>query len=113
MTGIVTLISVATPLFSATLSPTSVSDSRVGFGSIYTPTVICTAVNGAGTMTYTWTRVSGDASVFPNNPYSYATQFTGFGTTGDNRTTVYRCVVTDSLGNFAYSDNVTIDLVWY
>lgn len=96
---------------SANLDKASVSGSGTGNGPYTTDTVTGTPAGGAGGYTYLWEYVSGD-SVTVVNSTSVATAFSGSATAPSELVGLYRLKVTDSLGNAAYSSNVTVTLTF-
>jgi YD repeat-containing protein len=75
------------------------------------PTVTATPSGGSGTgYTYLWQYVSGDTVMTVNNASNNATAWsrTNISNNSNLYTAVWRCKVTDSAGNVAYSPNVSI-----
>lgn len=74
------------------------------------PDVVVYTSGGAGGNTYQWQRVSGDTAPRATAPSSSATGWTGreWDTYGVSYTSIWRCLVTDSLGNTTYTPNVTV-----
>lgn len=109
MTGVLCAIAAAVgePL-SVGISPTSISESRVGAGSITSSTATATADGGAGGYTYAWAHVSGDSYTI-NSPSSAGTTFTTSVLAGQLKSGVYRCTVTDSASSTATAD-ITVAL---
>ena len=66
--------------------------------------VTVTAAGGTGPYTYAWTRLYGSSTVLCDAPTSAATRFSCSIYSGNTRTAVYRCTVTDSLSATAYVD---------
>jgi hypothetical protein len=96
---------------SAPLDKSSVTGSGTGNGPYTTDTVTATPAGGAGGYTNAWEKVSGD-TVTINSGSSAATSFTGSATAPASLAGVYRLRVTDSLGNVAYSSNVSVTITF-
>jgi hypothetical protein len=82
--------------FSASASPANVSGFRLGSGAVTTNATTVTPTGGTGPYTYAWSLVSGDTFTV-NSPTAATTTFTTGLTTGQDKSAVYRCTVTDSL----------------
>lgn len=97
----------------ANASPSTVSGGRSTQGTASTGSSVVTVTGNVGSVTYLWQYVSGDtvvACVFPNN--SSTSWQAGVSGTNTDRSTVWRCKVTDSVGNVTYSNNVYISLTF-
>jgi hypothetical protein len=95
---------------SASVSPTSVSGSGSTATITSTATATASASGGSGPFSYSWTKVSGGA-ITPATPGSATTKFTATGTTaGESRTAVFKCTITDSVGQTAVTANVTVTI---
>jgi chitodextrinase len=79
---------------------------------IYPTTINVTASGGSGSgYTYAWQYVSGDTATSVSSPTSNSTQWTRtISSYFTDYTSVWRCRVTDSVGNITYSPNVTVTL---
>lgn len=100
----------------ATISPTSLTGYRAGAGSVATgdgsgvATVTVTASGGTGPYSYAWAKVSGE-TLTVDMPTAATTSFSTSVSTGQLKTSVYRCTVTDSAGSPAtYTVDVSITL---
>jgi hypothetical protein len=82
--------------FSAAASPTSLYETRSGPGAVTTDSTIVTPTGGTGPYTYAWALVSGDAFTV-NSPTAATTTFSTTLISGQEKSAVYRCTVTDSL----------------
>lgn len=83
--------------FSASASPTSATGFRVGAGVATTsPATTATPDGGIGPYTYSWARVSGDASITITQPLAATTQFTTSLTSGQSKAAAFACTVTDT-----------------
>lgn len=110
MTGVTAALCGGRSVPSATNSPASFSISGAT-ATQTTGTCTCTAVGGVPGYTYAWTLVSG-TGISATAASSNVTAFTATGlTTGETRSAVFRCTVTDSAGQvtIAVSD-VTVDI---
>jgi hypothetical protein len=88
----------ATLSFTLSADAASVGGTRFGLGSVTTDSVTVTPSGGTGPYTYLWSYVSGDATLSVNSSTSATTSFSGSITSlGQDRSAVWRCVVTDSL----------------
>jgi hypothetical protein len=90
----------------AQLSTTSISEAVANGTVTLSGSCTCNVYSNLGSATYSWTRVSGDASVTALSSTSATTQFQSVGTNVE-RTADFKCTVTDSLGAVD-SDIVTI-----
>lgn len=79
--------------------------------ALTTNTVVITAVGGAPGYTYSWARVSGDATITCNSPSAASTTFSATVTVATTKTAVWRCTVTDAVANVTTLD-VTPSLVY-
>lgn len=106
----VTLVANYAPL-TASASPSSVSASSTSSTSqtLTTNQSTATATGGDGSYTYQWEHVSGTALTVVN-PNSATTAFRTTLSPGQSRSAVYRCKVTDGLGNVAYTNNVSVSI---
>lgn len=95
---------------SATASPAALYASRGTPGTATTAACAVSVANSTGTLTYAWTRLSGDAST----AVSGATATVTFAATvnGPNpvRSSVWRCNVTDSVRGTVSTNSVSVDL---
>ena len=94
---------------SASASPTSVSGTGVAPATVTSGSTTCTASGGFAGYTYSWTFVSGTALTV-NTATSASTTFSHHFVTTGTVTAVYKCVITDSKGNTASSNNVSVSL---
>lgn len=101
-----------TAALSVTNNKTAVSGYRnaLGTGTATTDTVITTVTGGTPAYTYLWERVSGDTATTATAGSSAATAFSRTAAPVRFFTSTWRCKVTDSLGNIAYSPNVDVAL---
>jgi hypothetical protein len=72
---------------------------RSGAGSVTTTGVLASPIGGTAPFTYAWTYVSGDATLSATASTSANTQWTGSVTIGDDKESVWKCVITDNFGN--------------
>lgn len=92
---------------SATLSPTSISQS-VANGSVTLFNSCTTTADGAiGTPTYAWERTGGDTRIVATNPTSATTSFNSTGT-NEIVAASFKCVVTDDVGSVDTSNTVSV-----
>ena len=70
------------------------------------PAIIVTATGGSGGYTYTWERISGDNQSI--NASGNSATWVGPSIFGTTMSSVWRCKVTDSVGNFAYTPSVSV-----
>lgn len=92
-----------------TLSVTPASVFASGSGTINTNLATATPTGATGSVTYSWTYVSGDVLTVIN-PTGASTAFQGtVGAGNPERNAVYRCTGTDSASNTA-SDTVDVTL---
>ena len=112
MTGISSLLAMAGGSAAAPPSPLTASAAPTtetwtydgGLGYYVSGDVTATPSGGTTPYTYAWERVSGYVAAGAIGPTSAVTPFVSlFGTT-----TVFKCLVTDSLGVTAYTNNVSI-----
>lgn len=100
-----------TPL-SATAAPANAYGWATGStssGTVQSEAVTVTPSGGAGTLTYSWTFVSGSSSVSAVSASSATTAFRSTGVTG-SRTAVFRCTVSDGITSATTNDvNVTLE----
>lgn len=71
--------------------------------------VTASAAGGSGSYTFSWARISGSTLVSANNSTSATTAFSGVIPLNTTQTAVFRCTVTDSLGETGTFD-VTVQL---
>lgn len=82
--------------------------SRTGAGSCTSDSITIIASGGSGSLTYSWSKVSGDTMTLSGSS-SATTTFTATLALGGTKTAVYRCTVTDSLGTTNFID-INIEL---
>ena len=107
MSGIMTAFAGTSSALTISISPGDMYKSRTGTGSITSNIDTASGAGGVAPYTYAWTYVSGDSYTI-NFPASAVTTFTTFLGSGNSKSGVYRCTVTDSASNTA-SATVTID----
>lgn len=102
MTGIMMAGGTSPPALTASRSPSFLSWS---FSGVFydSGTATATPSGGTGPYTYAWEQVSGDDIVFGANPLAFTTF-----SQGTIALAVVRCKVTDSLGQTAYTPNISI-----
>lgn len=100
------------PGLSASLDTGSVSGSGNGTGPFSTGNVTCTPSGGIGPYTYLWEYVSGNATISATAGTAATTAFTASGTPEETKNAVWRCKVTDSHSQVAYSGNVSIAITF-
>lgn len=82
--------------FGADISHTVRFGSRVGAGTGTTSvTSIQNVRNAAGDVTYSWARISGDATMSATSPASASTAFSAALTAGQTKTATFRCTISD------------------
>jgi len=99
--------------FTASTTPVSLSGLRTGSGSATVTTSTTTNVtttNGVGPYAYSWRWVSGDTTMLYYSPGS-GTDFSALLAEGETKTAVFECVVTDSRGLVAVTQQVTVTLI--
>jgi vibriolysin len=108
-----TAVGIGPPLNTPTVSSTYWDYTRVrNKPPTYSGPITVTASGGAPPYTYAWQRVSGDSNTNAGSPSSATTSFTRPITVGGWWTSVWRCLVTDSTGQTAYSPNVNVSFEW-
>ncbi len=85
---------------SAICTPPAISSIGTGTSQT-TASVTVTPIGGTGTYSsYTWSRLSGDASITATSPSAATTTFSRSGmSSGNTYTTIFQCVVVDSGGH--------------
>lgn len=83
--------------FYATANRAVASGATPTSGAVTTTSVTVTPTGGTGPYTYAWTYDSGDTGFSANSPTSATTTFIGSVASGEDKTAVWRCTVTDSL----------------
>lgn len=98
---------------SATASPGSasgsVTDSNL-FVNVVSNGVTVTPTGGTGPYTYLWMKLSGDSAVTVSNSTAASVTFSATVPRDQERSAVYRCIVTDSLAASAFV-NVSVFLI--
>lgn len=101
--------------FQATASPTNLTGFVVGsYGAtvVTSDPAIVTALYGVGNLTYSWTKVSGHASIYAETPLLSHTYFAAsFPGTSDSRTATFKCTVTDEASNVVDTNTVSVLLI--
>lgn len=111
--AIVSAVGGASGGFFATASPTSTTSTKATAGSQQTSvSIVANPFGGLPPYTYAWTLVSGNPLVYPVSPTAVLSKFAGTSFEPDVYTAVYKCVITDSVGSTADTNNVTIELRW-
>lgn len=96
---------------SVSIAPSPLYDSRTGGGSITSSIATATATGGAGGYSYAWTYVSGDALTV-SSPAASSTTFSTTLLSGQTKTAVYRCTVTDAASATGFDDlTVTLESI--
>lgn len=99
------------PKLSASASPALLTGFTVGTGTVVTKfSATCTALGGSPGYTYSWTYVSGDASIGPIDAASASTKFSGYFTSIGTYSAVFKCVVTDAAATVVASNEITVTL---
>ena len=94
----------------ASLSPSAVSGTSPYAGIVTANVVTATPSGGKGPYSYSWSLVSGDATVLPNFTTTASVYFFKYFTGVGLANALYRCQITDILGHTAYTGNVAITL---
>lgn len=111
MSGVVAVLAVGRPDFSAAASPATLYGFRVGSGTVLSSeSSTVTVIGGTAPYTYLWSRVSGDAQIGPINGISASTRFSATMLAGTGYAATYKCTVTDALAASVDSNNITINL---
>ena len=101
------------PVVSGHLNATTWNWTKTGTAPpLVIPTfVVATPLGGVAPYTYSWQRVSGDASTTATAPSAVSTAWTR-ATTPLNvtNTSVWRCQITDSRSTSAFTPNVTVNI---
>lgn len=96
---------------SATASPNDLFGVRRGGGTVTTGSYSTVGTQYlVAPITYSWTFVSGDATVLPNSPNSGSTKFSSYLEVNGVKTAVYKCVVTGAGPTVVDTNNVSINL---
>jgi hypothetical protein len=105
-------VSVVDPLAEVTVNNLYWSwDAYPGGFTQSSPNATVTAVGGMGPYTYTWERVSGDATTVIQNPTPNTARWARVNMAlNKNYSSGWRCLVTDSTGHTAYSPTITVRL---
>lgn len=92
-----------------TFSPTVISETEEASSSHTTTTVIVTPVYALATVSYVWTKVSGDAITIAA-PTSSSTAFVADGMEFfETRTAIFRCTATD--GTFTDTEDISVTIL--
>jgi len=93
----------------ASVSPTSVNFINTnGITAAFSPvTVTCSVIGGYPPYTYSWQFANGATGFYVSSPTAQSVQFYRNDTAGSDLT-AWVCVVTDSQGNSATSNGVTV-----
>lgn len=97
---------------SASLSTSYVSGSTGAPGTATSSAVLCTPSGGSSPYSYLWEYVSGDTGITIGSSTSAATVFQFYNPNNyfASKYALYRCRVTDSTSNVAYTSNVEVYL---
>lgn len=95
----------------ASLSSTSATYSLNGDGTITTDAISVTASNGTPPYTYAWTKVSGETLVLSSSAGA-STTFSYDGVAPSTVTSVYQCVVSDSINDTVNAGSVNISMTF-
>jgi len=87
----------SSPLF-VSVNPTSANGTSTGGGDCTSNFLTVSVSGGIGPYTYAWTKVSGD-TMSTSDHDGPVTSFTATLTINQSKYAVYRCTVTDSVGN--------------
>lgn len=83
--------------------PTMITGSRSGLGSCTTPSATTTISGGVAPYSHSWTFTSGDTGFTANSSTSSITNFTTvLSNFGELQSAVWKCTVTDALGQTAF-----------
>lgn len=94
----------------AVASPNALEGFHAGYGTCQTIEPSVVSVSGSvGTVSYSWTSVSGSASIHASDPTNFTTYFNALLSEGITASGVWKCTVTDDSGNVD-SNNVDITL---
>lgn len=105
MSGIHALIGInaappAAPLVAGS-DPGDVSGFTFGAGPVNTGATTCLPGGGYPPYTYAWTKIGTSFSLAANTPTAATTYFTGTTTYGGYEVAVFKCTVTDNIGQTA------------
>ena len=109
MSGIIAALSPTRVNIVATVFPEYTYGATSGAGTCISQPVTVTASGGVGTLTYTWTKVSGD-TISATASSAATTAFSGTVSFNQEIGATFQCVVEDSIGTTAI---VTVDIQLY
>ena len=98
-------------ILSVSLSPTSITESESYYSSHTTEVVTASASYAAGSVSYSWAKVSGDAITI-SSPSTASTAFIADGLAYlETRVAIFRCTAND--GSFTDYEDITVSITGY
>lgn len=95
---------------SATVDDNTADGSGAGSGPFTTNTVTAAGHDGTPGYSYSWARISGNATIGISSASAAAVSWSASGTAPETKSAVWRCTITDGMGSTATVDvTVTID----
>lgn len=99
--------------FEVSVSPTTLtrtSSTRGPGKTLITSPATVTATGGAGSYSYAWVRVSGDAAITPVSPTAASTGFTAALSADEVVSAAFVCTVTDGSGAVLTTAEVSVTM---
>lgn len=95
---------------SVSVTPTAPYGERADTGIATTETVTASVTGGTAPYSYSWTKSSGDAGIYPNTPTASTTTFSRYGSPYNLYNAYWYLIVTDANGASASSSTINVQL---